>query len=50
MKVPPVDNSGSTHTGKNEPSQADKVKKAEFEKVMKKEFVLCNGKSLRWPT
>ena len=39
MKVPPVDNSGSTHTGKTEPSQADKVKKAEFDTVMKEMMV-----------
>ena len=35
MKVPPVENFSLTHTGKTEPSQADKVKKSEFEKVMK---------------
>ena len=39
MKVPPVDNTGSTPTGKNIPTQVDTVKKAEFDMVMKEMMV-----------
>ena len=39
MKVPPVDNTGPTPTGKNTPTQADKVKKAGFDMVMKEMMV-----------
>ena len=39
MKVPPVDNTGSTPTGKNAPTQADTVKKVEFDKALKEMMV-----------
>ena len=45
MKVPPVDNTGSTPTGKNSPSQADTVKRAEFDTVMKE--VMANLDELK---
>ena len=45
MKVPPVDNSGSTPTGKNALSQADTVKKAEFDTVMRE--VMANLDELK---
>ena len=45
MKVPPVDNSGSTPTGKNTLSQADTVKKAEFDTVMRE--VMANLDELK---
>ena len=45
MKVPPVDNSGSTPTGKNTPSQDDTVRKAEFDTVMKE--VMANLDELK---
>ena len=35
MKVPPVENSKSTHIGKTAATQADTVKKAEFDKALK---------------
>ena len=35
MKVPPIGTSGSTPTRNNAPTQADKVKKAGFDQVMK---------------
>ena len=39
MKVPPVDNSGSTRTGRTGASQTDTVKKAEFDKALKEMMV-----------
>ena len=45
MKVPPVDNSGSTPTGKNALSQAYTVNKAEFDTVMKE--VMANLDELK---
>ena len=45
MKVPPVENSRSTPTSKNTPSQADTVKKAEFDTVMKE--VMANLDELK---
>ena len=45
MKVPPVDNSKSTPTGKNAPAQADTVKKEEFDTVMKE--VMANLDELK---
>ena len=45
MKVPPVDNSRSTPTGKTGATQADTVKKAEFDKVMKE--VMANLDELK---
>ena len=45
MKVPPAGNTGSTPTSKNAPSQADTVKKAEFDTVMKE--VMANLDELK---
>ena len=42
MKVPPVDNTGTTPTGKNAPTQADTVKKAEFDTVMKEVMAILD--------
>ena len=45
MKVPPIGNSRSTLTRNNAPSQADTVKKAEFDTVMKE--VMANLDELK---
>ena len=45
MKVPPVDNSKSTQIGKTAATQADTVKKAEFDTVMKE--VMANLDELK---
>ena len=39
MKVPPVDNTSSTPTGKYVSNQADTVKKAEFDKALNEMMV-----------
>ena len=38
MKIPPVGNTSSTHTGKTGATQADTVKKAEFNTIMKEDM------------